>query len=192
MGVGVSTRRQVMAWALAAISLPLLTVLLTHLRGRIDLPADLLIYLLAVMGVTTVGGTWPGLGAAVAADLLANWYFIPPIHTFTISDPQNILALVAFLIVAGATSFLVGYAARRAEEATRGRAEAAALVRMAGATGAAQAPGSGASPMSGPSGRRSRICRTIAIDCPTNSKRACTGVQILRIIFASAWLWVRI
>lgn len=133
MGVGVSTRRQVMAWALAAISLPLLTVLLTHLRGRIDLPADLLIYLLAVMGVTTVGGTWPGLGAAVAADLLANWYFIPPIHTFTISDPQNILALVAFLIVAGATSFLVGYAARRAEEATRGRAEAAALVRMAGA-----------------------------------------------------------
>ena len=79
------------------------------------------------------GGTWPGLGAAVAADLLANWFFIPPLHTFTIGDTDNLVALAVFLAVAGVVSWLVGYAARRAAEAARGRAEADTLVRLAGA-----------------------------------------------------------
>jgi two-component system sensor histidine kinase KdpD len=97
------------------------------------LPGDLLLYLALVVGVATAGGTWPGLGAAIAADLLANWFFIPPLHTLTIGDTDNLVALAVFLALAGVVSWLVGYAARRAAEAARGRAEAATLVRLAGA-----------------------------------------------------------
>ena len=70
-------------------------------------------------GVATAGGTWPGLGAAVAADLLANWYFTPPLYTFSIGHSDHVLALVVFLAVAAVVSWLVGYAARRTAEAYR-------------------------------------------------------------------------
>lgn len=125
--------RQILGWSIAAIGLPLLTFALAHLRGQVTLPGDLLLYLALVVGVSAAGGTWPGLGAAIAADLSANWFFIPPVHTFTIGDTDNVVALVVFLAVAGVVSWLVGYAARRSTEAIRGRAEAATLVRLAGA-----------------------------------------------------------
>jgi two-component system sensor histidine kinase KdpD len=131
--LGLPRRRQILGWAIAAAGLPLLTLALANLRHHLTLPSDLLLYLALVVAVATAGGTWPALGAAIAADLLANWFFIPPIHTLTIGDTDNLLALVVFLALAGVVSWLVGYAARRAAEATRGRAEAATLVRLAGA-----------------------------------------------------------
>jgi two-component system sensor histidine kinase KdpD len=115
-------------------------VLLANLRHQIALPGDLLVYLSLVVAVAMTGGTWPGLGAAVAADLLANWYFTPPLHTFTIGDTDNLVAITVFLGLAGSVSWLVGYAARRTAEAARGRAEAATLVRLAGALLSQQDP----------------------------------------------------
>jgi two-component system sensor histidine kinase KdpD len=131
--LGLSRRRQLLGWGIAVAGLPLLTVILANLRDHISLPGALLLYLALVVGVATVGGTWPGLGAAIAADLLANWFFIPPLYTFTISATENLLALAVFLAVAAVVSWLVGYGARRAAEAARGRAEAATLVQLAGA-----------------------------------------------------------
>ena len=131
--LGLPRRRQILGWAVAALGLPMLTVVLANLRHQVTLPGDLLLYLAMVVGVAVAGGTWPGLGAAVAADLLANWFFVPPLHTLTIGDTDNLVALAVFLAVAGTVSWLVGYAAKRAAEAVRGRAEAATLVRLAGA-----------------------------------------------------------
>ena len=130
---GLSRRRQVVGWGVAAASLTALTVVLSRLRTQVTLPGDLLLFLAVVVGVATIGGTWPGIGAAIVADLLVNWYFTPPLHTFTIGDPENILALGVFLGVSGVVSWLVGFAARRSVEAARGRSEAAALVQLAGA-----------------------------------------------------------
>src|ERR1700730_8715472 len=138
--LGLPRRRQIMGWSLAVAGLPVLTVLLANLRHQITLPGDLLLYLALVVGVAVVGGTWPGLGAAVAADLFANWFFTPPLHTLPIGDTDNLVALSLFLALAGGVSWLVGYAARRAAEATRGRAEAATLVRLAGALLSEQDP----------------------------------------------------
>ncbi|HEX3426485.1 MAG TPA: ATP-binding protein [Acidimicrobiales bacterium] len=126
-------RRQMLGWAIAGIGLPALTVALVHLRHEVTLPGDLLLFLALTVAVATAGGPWPGLGAALAADLVANWYFIPPLHTFSIGDADNVVALIVFLGVAGLVSWLVGYAARRNVEAARSRAEAASLVRLAGA-----------------------------------------------------------
>jgi two-component system sensor histidine kinase KdpD len=130
---GLDRRRQLLGWCIGAVGLPLLTLVLANLRRHVALPGDLLLYLALVVGVALAGGTWPGLGAAIAADLLANWFFIPPLHTLGIGDSTNVVALVVFLAVAGAVSWLVGYGARRRAEATRSQAEATTLVRLAGA-----------------------------------------------------------
>jgi signal transduction histidine kinase len=87
------------------------------LRGVLNLPSQMLLYLLAVVVVALVGGPVPALGAAAAAAALLAYYFIPPLHDFAIADPTNLIALVAFLLIASAVSALVGLAARRTREA---------------------------------------------------------------------------
>jgi two-component system sensor histidine kinase KdpD len=138
--LGLSRRRQLWGWGLAIVGLPVLTFTLTQMRSGVSLPGDLLLYLALVAAVAAVGGPWPGLFAAVAAVLLANWYFTPPIHTLTIGAGNNVLALVVFLGVAGLVSWLVGYASRRSVESARARSEAAVLVRLAGALLSEQDP----------------------------------------------------
>jgi two-component system, OmpR family, sensor histidine kinase KdpD len=131
--LGLSRRRQVIAALFAIVTLPLLTVLLTNARDHISLGSDLLLYLLLIVVIALIGGAWVAMAAAVAAFLLVNWYLTPPIHTWTVSDGQNVLALFVFLVVAAVVSALVTAVARRAIEAARARSEAASLVRLAGA-----------------------------------------------------------
>jgi two-component system sensor histidine kinase KdpD len=126
-------RRRVAGYALAAFGLPLLTLLLTQLRGTLGLPSVLLLFLLLVAAVGAVGGLWPAIATAVVGSALANWYFTPPFHTFTIAEAENLLALAVFLAVAVIVSGFVALAARRAAEGTRARAEVDALERLAGA-----------------------------------------------------------
>jgi two-component system, OmpR family, sensor histidine kinase KdpD len=78
-----------------------------------------------------VGGFWPAVFAAVAASLLLNWYFTEPLHTFTIAEPKNLLALVLFVTVAVAVSSVVHLAARRAADAGRSSKETASLLGLA-------------------------------------------------------------
>ncbi len=128
---GIGTRRQAAAALLAAAVLPLLTAMLAVGRQRLSLDDDLLIYLVAVVAVAVVGGFWPAVLAAVAASLLLNWYFTPPLHTFTIEKPQNLLALLLFVTVAVTVSSIVHLAARRAAQAARSGEEAASLLALA-------------------------------------------------------------
>jgi len=127
----VDRRRQVLGWLLALVLLPSLTLLLTSLRAQLSLNDNLLIYLLAVIAVAVVGGFWPAVAASVGACLLVNWFFTEPVHTFTIAKPDNLLALLLFVVVAIVVSSVVHLAARRLELARRSRAEAEALARLA-------------------------------------------------------------
>ncbi len=92
------------------------------MRDGVSLGSDLLLYLLLVIVVATIGGAWPAIATAVAAFLLVNWYLTPPIHTFTIAEGENVLALVVFLVVAGVVSVLVTLAARRSDGGGAGAA----------------------------------------------------------------------
>src|SRR5207237_4049117 len=91
----------------------------------------LLSYLLLVVAVATIGGAVPAAVASLLGFVLLNWFFAPPIHTFTISNGRDLLALVSFLVVAGVISVLVDLAARRRNDAYRARGEAGSLARMA-------------------------------------------------------------
>ncbi|HEX9031867.1 MAG TPA: DUF4118 domain-containing protein [Streptosporangiaceae bacterium] len=127
---GLDRRRQLAGVVLVAV-LPALTAVLVPARGALSLSDDLLIYLVGVVAVAVVGGFWPAVLAAVTASLLLNWFFTPPVHTFTIADPQNMLALLLFITVAVTVSSVVHLAARRATQAARSREDAAALLALA-------------------------------------------------------------
>ena len=127
-----STRRQVAGTLVGVVVFPVLTVVMIALRESLGLPGSLLLYLLAVVAVAAIGGLWPALVASLAAFLLANWYFTPPLHQLSIRKTEDVLALVVFLVVAGVVSGLVNIAARRTADAARARAEAETLALLGG------------------------------------------------------------
>jgi two-component system sensor histidine kinase KdpD len=59
-----------------------------------------LVFLTAIVGVAVRLGLWPSLLASVAASLCYNFFFLPPIYTFTITDPTNVAAFTFFIVVA--------------------------------------------------------------------------------------------
>jgi two-component system sensor histidine kinase KdpD len=79
--------------------------------------------LLAILAISTLWGLAEATVASIAAVLGFNYFFLEPIGTLTIQDPQNIVAFVAFLITAVTTSQLSAYARRRTAEAEAGRVE---------------------------------------------------------------------
>jgi two-component system, OmpR family, sensor histidine kinase KdpD len=127
----IGARRRLGAVLLAAATLPLLTYVLTVFRPHLDIADELLVYLVVVVAITVLGGFWPAVLAAVASSLLLNWFFTEPIHTFTIQQPKELLALLLFVTVAVAVSSMVHLAARRAVQAARAREEAASLLELA-------------------------------------------------------------
>ncbi len=126
-----STRRRAGAALLGAIALALLTLVIESFDRQLALASVVLLYVTAVVVIAAAGGMWPAIAAAVASSLLINWFFTPPIHTWTIAESEDVVGLVVFLIVAAVVSLLVGREARQRAEAQRGRAEAEALARLA-------------------------------------------------------------
>ena len=59
-----------------------------------------LVFLTAVLTSAITYGLWPALVASLVSTLAYNFFFLPPLYTFTISDPQNVVALFFFAIVA--------------------------------------------------------------------------------------------
>ncbi|MBT2232413.1 DUF4118 domain-containing protein [Nonomuraea sp. NEAU-A123] len=124
--------RRLSGWAMALAGLPVLTAILSVFREELSLPSEILFFLLLTVGVALAGGMWPAITAAVGGSLLLNWFFTPPVGGLTIADPQNVFALVAFVVVAVAVSTIVDIAARRTREAARARADAEVLSTLAG------------------------------------------------------------
>ncbi|MFS2012103.1 DUF4118 domain-containing protein [Azospirillum sp. CT11-132] len=58
-----------------------------------------LVFLTAVLASAVTGGLAPSLYASVISVLAFNYFFLPPLYTFTISDPENIVALLVFAVV---------------------------------------------------------------------------------------------
>jgi two-component system sensor histidine kinase KdpD len=125
-------RRQIGAVVVGVVGFPLATLLLAANRTHIDLSTALSTYLILVMAVAVIGGMGPAALAAVAGFLLSNYFFAPPIHTLTIADTRDIVALVVFLVVAGGVSTLVNLSVRRSSTAAQARADAHMLARVAG------------------------------------------------------------
>ena len=125
-------RRQLLGGVVGLVGLALLTWALTALRDHLGLPTVFLLYVCLVVGIAALGGWWPAVVGSVAAFLLVNWYFVPPLHRWSIAGAEDALSLTVFVLVAAVVSYLVASAARRRVEAARARAEASALTHLAG------------------------------------------------------------
>ncbi|NUR25113.1 MAG: PAS domain-containing sensor histidine kinase, partial [Catenulispora sp.] len=106
---------------------PLLTVLLSAQTERLNLSSKVLIYLVALVAVARLCGMVPALVAAIWSAVLMDYYFISPVHTFRISGANDVITLVAFVIVAITVASVVEYSGKQSRRATQAAAEAAEL-----------------------------------------------------------------
>ena len=93
------------ATALSLVAVGVTTVLCSRVVP-VNATTAAMAYLLVILFIGTVATLSEGIIASFAAMLLFNYYFLPPIGKFTISDPQNWIALFAFLTVALVSSKL--------------------------------------------------------------------------------------
>ena len=89
------------------------------------------VYLLAVIVVSIFWGFRLGLLTAFASAVAFNFFHLPPLGQFTISDSQNWVALVAFLVTAAIASTLAELARSRTQEAEARRREADLIAELA-------------------------------------------------------------
>lgn len=125
-----SRRRRAAGWALAFVVPAVLTGVFWLLREDVSLSTELMLFLAGSVGVALVGGLWPAVAAAVVSFLCLNWFFTPPTGFLTVQDPENLLALLVFVLVAAAVASVVDLAARRTVQAYRARAEASTLAAL--------------------------------------------------------------
>jgi K+-sensing histidine kinase KdpD len=103
--------------SLAAVGLT--TILLRLIYDQVNLTTVALAFILVVLSSATFFGRNPALLASFAAMLSFNYLFIPPVFTWHIADPQNLVAWAAFTITAIIAGELSSYARRRAREAEK-------------------------------------------------------------------------
>lgn len=119
------------AYAAAALLLALTTLLAKFVEPVIGRGAIDLIYLVPVVFTATLYGLRPGLFASIAAALAFNFFFLDPVHTFTIADPQSVLTMLVLTGVAAVTANLAGRLRTRAQIGVRSALENAALASFA-------------------------------------------------------------
>ncbi len=117
-----SALRQSAIWALGFVAPT--TVVGKGIDVFVELPNISLLFLLAVLGASVVGGYASAFLAAILSALAYNFFFIDPRHTFTIAAPHEVFALFVFLAVAIIAG---GLASRIREQAEVARIRAAAL-----------------------------------------------------------------
>ncbi|GAA2534201.1 MULTISPECIES: sensor histidine kinase KdpD [Streptomyces] len=129
-GARLGRSRTAAGWAAGVAGPAVLAVLLSAVDP--GLANDMLLFLALTVAAALLGGLWPALASAVVGSLLLNYFHTPPLHTWTISDPKNIVALVVFVAVGAAVASVVDLAARRTHQAARLRAESEILSYLAG------------------------------------------------------------
>ena len=80
-----------------------------------------LVFMTGIVAIAARFGLWPSILASVVASLCYNFFFLPPIYTFTIADPNNALAFFFFIVMAIIVS---NVAARVREQAVTAMARA--------------------------------------------------------------------
>jgi two-component system sensor histidine kinase KdpD len=128
--VGTSKRRTLYALVAMVVTMPLVTFLLTSVRSSVSNSTEFLSYLVVVLFLGAWGGTLVGVVSALVAFALEKYYFVAPLRTVGVARPDDVVALVAFLVFAVSASVVVKRFSRRSHEANRARAEAQILATV--------------------------------------------------------------
>jgi K+-sensing histidine kinase KdpD len=117
------SRKRWLGYCAALGGIAAATGVLKLLGARINPATVALAFLLVVLFVATAWGSLPAVFASFLGVVCFNFFFLPPVGTFTISSPDNWIAFVAFLITALTAGQLSARARRRAEEAEIARTQ---------------------------------------------------------------------
>lgn len=117
--------------AVAAAAIAITTALVFPLREVAPVVSLGVVYLVAVLLVSSVWGLWLGVATAVAGALAFNFFHIPPTGRFTIREGENWVALGVFVVAAAVASKLAEQARARADEAEDRRREADLAAELA-------------------------------------------------------------
>ena len=110
-------------YLIAVVGIAAVTAALRLVGESINPTTGALVMLLVVLFVAASWGSRPAIVASVLGVLGLNFFFLPPVGTLAIADPDNWVALIVFLITAVTAGQLSANAKRRAEEAEAGRRE---------------------------------------------------------------------
>jgi two-component system sensor histidine kinase KdpD len=108
----------------AAVAVAATTGAIFALREVVPVVSTSVLYLLAVMLVSSYWGLWLGLLTSLASALAFNFFHIPPTGRLTIAESQNWVALLVYFVVAVVVSTFADSARARAAEAETRRREA--------------------------------------------------------------------
>src|SRR5512134_2115695 len=117
--------------AVAAAAVALTTALVFPLRAVAPAVSLGVVYLVAVLLVSSIWGLWLGVATGIAGALAFNFFHIPPTGRFTIREGENWVALGVYLVAAVVASKLAEQARVRADEAEERRREADLAAEMA-------------------------------------------------------------
>jgi two-component system, OmpR family, sensor histidine kinase KdpD len=123
-------RHKPLRYAVALIGIALITTLYKYSDAHINTTTVALSFLLVVLLTASAYGLGTGIFASLASVFCFNYFFLPPYGTLFIQEPQNWVALVAFLVTAVITSQLSSAARARAREAERRREEVFKLYEL--------------------------------------------------------------
>ncbi len=117
------SERKWTGYAVAALSVAVLTLVLKLLGDHVNATTVSLVLLLNVLLIAIRWRSLPALVASVLSMLCFNFFFLPPFGTFEIAATDNWIALIAFLVTAVTAGQLSARAEKRAEEAEEGKRE---------------------------------------------------------------------
>lgn len=117
------------AWAVAAVAVA--TAVIAFVLSFTRISNISLLYLPVVLWLAARYGRGPAILASILSFLSYDWFFIPPVHKFTVDNPPEWLSLFALLAVSLALGQVTAMVRARAQEAEESREQTATLYRVA-------------------------------------------------------------
>ena len=117
------SHKELLGYGVALVVICAATIVLRSFGDHVNATTVALTFLLLVLFLATAWGPKPAVLASVLAATSFNYFFLPPVGTFTISDPHNWVAIIAFLLTAVTVGQLSARAKQRTEEAEVGKRE---------------------------------------------------------------------
>ena len=124
---GQSPSEILISYGVAIVGVAAMTGLISVIRDHAQIANISTLYLIVVLAVAAVRGGGPAIVASILAFLSFDWFFTRPYGDLKVSDPDEWLALILFLVTAVVTSQLAAAQRRRAAEAQRREREAIVL-----------------------------------------------------------------
>jgi two-component system, OmpR family, sensor histidine kinase KdpD len=124
-------RRVAVASLASAAAVAVVTAAIALLHPYVPVLSLGVLYLFAVLPIAVAYGIGFAVAVSVASMLAFNWFFLPPVHTFTLADSRNWFALAVYVATAIVVSELAARSRRRAAAAEQREHESALLAELA-------------------------------------------------------------